>query len=308
VRPADRLLAQRFDSTLDAFDRDVRPLPGIDIPAQRAAFLEQLVESERRVRYFAVLREHPRSAGYADPTSDIFDPISGSLVKSRAGDIEEAFWLAFYAVHFGKNLRGGWRYAKEVYGALGNGNHWTWVRTSANPTAFRNWLTANEEHIRRDAPPGGFSNHRKYQSLSGASENGTGAAFESYINWIGPAGHVAKFNAALQEAHNSPTQTFANLYRSMRAVRSFGRLGKFDYLTMIGKLGLAPIRANSTYMTIAKGPITGARLLFGQDVSPKTLDQWLIELDVALNVGMQVLEDALCNWQKSPAQFVPFRG
>jgi len=27
-----------------------------------------------------------------------------------------------------------------------------------------------------------------------------------------------------------------------------------------------------------------------------------------LNVGMQVLEDSLCNWQKSPRQFVHFRG
>ncbi len=307
MRPNDLLLAQRLDSTLDAFNRDVRPLPGIDTPAQRDAFLEQLVESERRVRYFSRLRDRPRSAGYADPTNDIFDPISASLVKSRAGDIEEAFWLAFYAVHFGKNLRGGWRYAREVYGALGE-NHWTWERTSADPAAFRDWLSVNEAYIRRETPPGGFSNHRKYTSLSATSDSGTGAAFESYINWIGPQGHVAKINAVLQDAHNSPTQAFGNLYRSMNAVRSFGRLGRFDYLTMIGKLGLAPIQANSTYMTIAKGPITGARLLFGQNASPRILDQWLIELDGPLNVGMQVLEDALCNWQKSPGRFIPFRG
>jgi hypothetical protein len=34
----------------------------------------------------------------------------------------------------------------------------------------------------------------------------------------------------------------------------------------------------------------------------------LIELDADLKVGMQVLEDALCNWQKSPAHFERFRG
>ena len=28
------------------------------------------------------------------------------------------------------------------------------------------------------------------------------------------------------------------------------------------------------------------------------LESWLAELSTILNVGMQVLEDALCNWQK----------
>ena len=37
----------------------------------------------------------------------------------------------------------------------------------------------------------------------------------------------------------------------------------------------------------------------------------LIELDAKLELGshsMQILEDALCNWQKHPGRFVPFRG
>ena len=31
-------------------------------------------------------------------------------------------------------------------------------------------------------------------------------------------------------------------------------------------------------------------------------------LDADLNVTMKVMEDALCNWQKSPVRFVHFRG
>lgn len=52
----------------------------------------------------------------------------------------------------------------------------------------------------------------------------------------------------------------------------------------------------------------GARLLFGGDESTRKLDLWLVQLGAQLNVGMQVLEDALCNWQKSPEKFRPFRG
>ncbi|MCY1303071.1 Alpha-glutamyl/putrescinyl thymine pyrophosphorylase clade 3 [compost metagenome] len=62
----------------------------------------------------------------------------------------------------------------------------------------------------------------------------------------------------------------------------------------------------------ATGPYDGANLLFlGQvngDTPRKTLDNWIVELDEELNVGMQVLEDALCNWQKSPRDYIQFRG
>ena len=80
---------------------------------------------------------------------------------------------------------------------------------------------------------------------------------------------------------------------------------------MVGKLDLAPIEPGSTYMPGATGPLTGARLLFGKPkATAAALDGQLVLLNAYLKLrfGMQVLEDALCNWQKSPAKFVPFRG
>jgi len=89
-------------------------------------------------------------------------------------------------------------------------------------------------------------------------------------------------------------------------------MAKFDYLTMLGKLGLAGIEPGSAYLEGATGPLRGARLLLGGSVtaalSAPTLDGWLVQLGTDLNVGMQVLEDSLCNWQKTPGKFVPFRG
>jgi Alpha-glutamyl/putrescinyl thymine pyrophosphorylase clade 3 len=99
----------------------------------------------------------------------------------------------------------------------------------------------------------------------------------------------------------------------MKSVVSFGRTARFDYLTMIGKLGLASIEPGFAYMGGATGPLRGARLLFfgsatAGGVTPRQLDAWLAELDAYLGVGMQVLEDSLCNWQKSPGRFLRFRG
>ncbi|MBJ4881314.1 hypothetical protein JGF18_24565, partial [Salmonella enterica subsp. enterica serovar Derby] len=72
------------------------------------------------------------------------------------------------------------------------------------------------------------------------------------------------------------------------------------------------IEADSTYMAEATGPRRGANLLFGGSTSniysTTLLENWVSELDSYLNVGMQVMEDSLCNWQKSPERFIRFRG
>ncbi|HGJ5549098.1 TPA: hypothetical protein ACJXIE_004579, partial [Salmonella enterica subsp. enterica serovar Corvallis] len=95
-------------------------------------------------------------------------------------------------------------------------------------------------------------------------------------------------------------------------VLRFGRTAKFDFLTMLEKLNIMDIEADSTYMAEATGPRRGANLLFGGSTSniysTTLLENWVSELDSYLNVGMQVMEDSLCNWQKSPERFIRFRG
>ena len=217
--------------------------------------------------------------------------------------------MVFLFVHFGRHSVGGWRYAREVYGRLGGVERWDWAATSADPAAFRSWLNENKDELRREGVPGGFGNHRKYESLDAYSSKGTGAVVESYVEWVNPPRtHRQLVEQACQEADGDARRAFDNLYKSMRAVTRFGRTARFDYLTMLGKLDLAEIEAPSAYLEEATGPRKGAVLLFGVDQPARTLNQWLVELDVFLAVGMQALEDALCNWQKNPADFVPFRG
>lgn len=274
---------------------------------RREAFLEQILESIRRVRYVSAIRERDVSLCRADPNDPRFDPLKAAILHQRSGNIEEAFWLVFLFVHFGKSARWGWRYAREVYGRLGQPPIWSWEIVSANPGSFRQWLSENQDHL-----TGGFGNHRKYQSLDAYSPTGTGATVESYVEWVAPPRtHHQLMEQALGRAKRDPREAFDFLYRSMNVV-GFGRTARFDYLTMVGKLGLAGIEPGSTYMSGSTGPIVGARLLFADDrnaaIRPKVLDRWLVELEADLGVGMQVLEDSLCNWQKSPEHFRRFRG
>jgi hypothetical protein len=93
---------------------------------------------------------------------------------------------------------------------------------------------------------------------------------------------------------------------------SFGRLAKFDYLSLLGRYAIVPIDAGSAYLDGATGPIRGARLLLdGTPSGPSsasTLQTKLDLLDADLKVTMKVMEDALCNWQKNPTRFVHFKG
>lgn len=309
MRPRDHALAQQLEATLNKFRKTKEPLPGIATAKNRRVFVEQLLESIHRVKFISVLRTRDISDARADPNSMLFDPLRAAILNMRRENIEEAFWLVFIFVHFGKHLHAGWRYAREVYGRMGGPGRWDWANTSADPAEFRAWLDGHRTELRREGVPRGFGNHRKYESLDGYSPNGTGAVVESYVAWVNPPRrHSELVGQACKGANDDPGIAFNSLYESMGAVARFGRTARFDYLTMLGKLGLAPIAPSSAYLNGATGPVKGARLLFGKNESPAKLDQWLGELDLELTVGMQVLEDALCNWQKSPSLFKPFRG
>lgn len=313
MRPRDQELAERLEFSLISFDRKKQPLLGIRNSATREAFLEQILESIHRVNYASKLRTRKLSERSADPNDEMFNPLKAAILHQNRGHIEEAFWLIFLFIHFGKHARAGWRYAREIYGRLGDGKRWDWASISADPNGFRKWLDSHQEELKRKGVPRGFGNHRKYESLDAYSPTGTGAIIESYVNWVSPSRtHQNIMDQACRQADGDPRQAFDYLYQSMRVVKRFGRTARFDYLAMIGKLGLAPIIPGSAYLKGSTGPIEGARLLFsGQRstaISTGKLDQLLVELDTELKVGMQVIEDALCNWRKSPGKFKRFRG
>ena len=179
------------------------------------------------------------------------------------GEIDEAFWLVFLSIHFGKHGKDGWRLARDVYGAMG-GKPWNWARVSNDLEGFRRWLAASEKNLKPDGVFRRFSNHRKYQSLSASSKSGTGATIASYVSWMAPPRtHPELLRDVQKKVGQNPRVVFDHMYQAMDAVVGFGRLAKLDFLTMLGKLGIAPIMPRSAYLNAATGPLSGARLLFG---------------------------------------------
>jgi hypothetical protein len=304
--PSRAGLAIRLSKALASFAAQHRPLPGIECVAAQDTLAMQMVASVRRLEYTEILLKRPNSVASGDPANVLFDPERAAILQMEAGRMDEAVWFIFLATHFGKHPRHGWRMLRDVYSGP-EGMPWNWARVSKSPADFRAWLTMRSSDI-----GGSFGNHRKYESINGDRPSGTGAAVESYVAWIGPSvSHQQRFAQLVHESGNDPHAIFEHFYRHMTVAR-FGRLGKFDFLCLLGRLGLAPISPGRAYLKGASGPLRGARLLFGGDpetpLQESLLEEHLIALDRDLQVGMQVMEDSLCNWQKSPTKFIHFKG
>ncbi|GAC1558920.1 MAG: hypothetical protein NVS2B5_21850 [Beijerinckiaceae bacterium] len=295
----------RIAAALQAHTRNVRALPGIVDSRALDTLVMQFIASLRREAYYKLLQQKPISATRADPSHPNFNPERAVAYHLQSGNVDEAAWLIFLMTHFGRPANTGWRRLQDVYGRLGNGV-WDWIAVSAKPGALTAWLAANWQAVR-----GKFGNHRKYESLRPDANRNTAQVIESYVAWIGPSGHRARFEDIVHRAGNDPHTIFKTVYDELPVI-GFGRLAKFDYLSMIGRYGIAPMEPGSAYLDGATGPAKGAQLLFsGQRQGPATnedLQKMLDTLDIDLQVGMKVMEDALCNWQKKPLVFEHFKG
>jgi len=301
---------QALSGLLDAYTD--RPLPGISTIQAKNVFLEQIVESEHRTRFVQAVQQRPISDLRMDPSSELFDPVRAAILQRNEGNFDEAFWLIFLFVHFGKNKKSAYRLVRDVYGRLGTGTRWDWEATSQDTFGFRMWLDKNQKELKDKTVHRAFGNHRKYQSLDAWKVAGTGAVIESYVQWVHPPRTHQELFASIAEGPKTKGEAFQRAYKEMSKVVSFGRTARFDYLTMVGKLALADIKPDSTYMHAATGPADGARLLFcgahNARVSAKTLEMWSVHLGNHLGLDMQVVEDSFCNWQKSPDVMIRFRG
>lgn len=284
------------------------PLPGLPTPAHEHAFILQLCDSVRRIQYIDAIKQRPIDPNRLNPHGAIFDPLRAAIQYMNGGDIDEAFWLTFLFVHFGKNLRSSYRLLRSVYGKLNTTPYWTWGNVVSDIDGFKLWLDTNTGTLRKQ---GSFGNHRKFQSLKAYSNAGTGATIESYCNLIGND-HPLFLSQIDANTLNDPKQLFDYLFKLFSArIKGFARLAVFDFVTMLGKIGLINVEPRSPYIQKATGPKSGTRLLFATtQASNKELNDFLTDFGNHLNLpfAMQVVEDAVCNWQKSPDNYIQFRG
>jgi|GEM_PF-190365 len=282
-------------------------LPGLSSAARIEALARHIVDSISQIDYYHTFRRKSYSHNIIDPTQSHFDPLKAAVMQKRSGNIDEACWLVFLATHCGKHGKNGWSLTQKIYSGGKAGPLWDWSAISANPGAFRDWLLENQDYLSGEK----FSNHRKFQNVKLNCKRDMAETFRTYVAWIKNNGG---WQAMLdKQKGKGPKELFQDLYHDMRRhhIKEFGRLGRFDYLTMLGDLGIVPIEPDSLYLQDSKndkrGPLKGARLLFDGNakskVPAKELEERITELNKYFDLPMQVWEDALCNWQKNPDDY-----
>jgi Alpha-glutamyl/putrescinyl thymine pyrophosphorylase clade 3 len=288
-------VAREFVAKLRAYPRAAN-VPGLRERTAAQRFADELAASMLHYRRI----QQGVFVGHTDVLQDGFNPIIEILRLQKTGESDEACWLSFLAVHFGWDWTPSDSTGKLVrlfYSKLGAGK-WDWATVASSPESVRPWLECNLGVFTRLS----FGNHRKHEHLAPAHRDGTPSVIASLVAWVRGNGHDSLY-AALAKcvAGCAPDSAFDNVYRNF-AVRRFGRLGKFDYLSLLGNLGVLPIHPGHTYVVGSTGPRKGALLLIGQKKGRLTrrVIEELEHLQRYLEVPAEVLEDALCNWQKRP--------
>lgn len=283
-------------------------LVGINDPIVKDVFIRQMVDSIKRIKFIRTICNREISPRRINPSDDIFDPLRAAIWYNNNNNIDEAVWLIFLSIHFGKHRVKNWGLLKAVYGRLGNENFWSWNEINNNIHEFTEWLELNQNELKSR---GSFSNHRKYESLSGIKPIGTGSIIKSYIDIVG-VNHNTFFDTIDEDILNNPTELFKYLFGKFSRIIRFGRLAVFDFITMLGKIGVINVIPDSPYInSTTTGPLRGAKILYGLDnISARELNNYLTDLGnfLELDFGMQVLEDCVCNWQKDRMNYTLFKG
>tara|TARA_R110002072_G_scaffold273000_2_gene433276 strand:- start:3119 stop:4045 length:927 start_codon:yes stop_codon:yes gene_type:complete len=308
MRIKNQAKSNQLSTQLDDFSASQIPLTGMSSANRKSVLIAQIIDSIRRTEYLRLISIRSSAASLSTPYSGSFQPLAGAAAMYKAGQIDDAYWLVYLATHFGKHKFDGWNLTEDIYGRFGQGGVWDWVTASSNPQAISNWLHANYPHVTSAGRSRRFGNHRKYETLK-PSLKGTGHAITTYINWIKSHGsHKDMIQTAQASVGQNPQEVFAYLYKELDRVAKLGRLGKFDLLCNLSNLQIAPIFPDKGYIAHATGPKAGARLLFGNSLTTSQLENACVNLADFLNVSAQVVEDSLCNWQKSPEIYQYFSG
>jgi len=153
-------------------------------------------------------------------------------------------------------------------------------RTSHDPARGAETLIAYRQWVRRAGSPG---------ASSAASSVGDGAA-----------GGGSQELAFAGDPGWSPERRFERLFERL-ALPGFARIGRYDLLVTLGRLGLYELRASSLYLGGARGlsaddPTTlAAKRVFGIG-DPLLLERRAAALAEAASVPVEALDLALANW------------
>ena len=149
-----------------------------------------------------------------------------------------------------------------------------------------------------------YSNHRKYTAKKLLGSKGLFRSMEYFVN-----------NFELYSSEDE--MEFHEMYLLSQKIPNFGRLGGFDFTSSLVKCKFNVKEPKSMYADHSTGPLQALELLLkltnnnSSLASQKQLSwdlmEWFLKKSKIFMTG-QVLEDAICNWQKDTRKYIRYTG
>lgn len=258
---------------------------------------KQTSDSIRRIKIYETYRLR---ALQAVKEKETFIHSSNPFVLAQRTDlsIKERLWIVYLATYFGKSNKSKWELFKRASFRKDN----TLIKfeeIQEDLVSYFNYL------LSFDFFDGcSYSNHRKFTAKKLIGEKGLFNSIEYLISHI---------NLYLNENEIE----FHDMYVESKKIPNFGRLAGFDFTCTLVKCGLNVKEPISMYADYSTGPLEGLKLLLnltGKNTSKTSqiqlsvdLMDWFLKNSKIFMVG-QVLEDAICNWQKDTSNYIRYTG
>lgn len=255
-------------------------LPGLSDPASLERFVECIQQSLLDHAAIRAGQNLPKAVRGPGPT---FEPFA-EIKRWATTDWHEAVWLAALATAVGWDRP---ESIGQLFNALYQEPPWTSARVANDDAeSMARWIADNAEELHEFAR---FGDHRAYQSHRAGSPTSTGRVVRSLSWWLKASGN---------ELHPDSAD-FDRLYRAMDPVVGFGRTARYDFLRLLGLLGLAPLEPSQCFFAGSSGPQRGARRFFRMaDATCLELEARSRHVEAMLGLTPMIFEDVLCQASK----------
>lgn len=265
----------------------------LDSTIEEAALAALAFQTKDSIRRIEVYTAYKTRAELADQTGLPYSFSTNPLVLAQRPSISSLskLWFLYLATYFGKSKTSKWELSKRAI--FRNAEEIILVEEILEErNSYFNGLEKMDFFANCN-----FSNHRKYTKKALLGKNGFINSANYFLN------NIYQFNF--------PEITdFDYTYNRALKIPLFGRMAAFDYICSLCKCNLNVNEPTSMYLKYSTGPRAGFRYLLnlcGSEISSiedvvqfgNELQEWFQE-NTEIFLVAQVLEDAICNWQKSP--------
>ncbi len=258
---------------------------------------KQTSDSIRRIQIYETYRI---KAQEAVKSKKPFLYTSNPFVLAQRSDLnlQNKVWIIYLATYFGKSNKSKW----ELFNRATFHKDQSIIKFDQINADLDNYFKyLSSFAFFQDCA---YSNHRKYTAKKLLGSKGLFRSMEYFVN-----------NVELYSSEDE--MEFHEMYLLSQKIPNFGRLGGFDFTSSLAKCRFNIKEPKSMYADHSTGPLQALELLLkltnnnsslaSQKQLSSDLMEWFLKHSKIFMTG-QVLEDAICNWQKDTRKYIRYTG